>query len=107
MSEDSRPLAERISNPAPATDGTSDDAPIYDFWDSYQPAGPSTDNQEQPQKQDQSGSVATQTDGANEPLRGSALQDEVAYDVDVKLSDMQADPNNPLYSVKSFDELGL
>ena len=25
----------------------------------------------------------------------------------VKLSDMQADPNNPLYSVKSFEELGL
>jgi hypothetical protein len=29
------------------------------------------------------------------------------YEVDVKLLDLQADPNSPLYSVKSFEELGL
>ncbi|KAK6462290.1 RNA helicase required for poly mRNA export [Scheffersomyces coipomensis] len=29
------------------------------------------------------------------------------YDVKVKLADIQADPNSPLYSVKSFEELGL
>ena len=29
------------------------------------------------------------------------------YAVAVKLQDLQADPNSPLYSVKSFDELGL
>ena len=29
------------------------------------------------------------------------------YEVKVKLADLQADPNSPLYSVKSFDELGL
>ena len=29
------------------------------------------------------------------------------YEVAVKLQDMQADPNSPLYSVKSFEELGL
>jgi ATP-dependent RNA helicase DDX19/DBP5 len=29
------------------------------------------------------------------------------YEVAVKLQDLQADPNSPLYSVKSFDELGL
>jgi ATP-dependent RNA helicase DDX19/DBP5 len=29
------------------------------------------------------------------------------YEVTVKLQDMQADPTSPLYSVKSFDELGL
>ncbi|EGV60036.1 RNA helicase required for poly(A+) mRNA export [Yamadazyma tenuis] len=29
------------------------------------------------------------------------------YEVQVKLADLQADPNSPLYSVKSFDELGL
>jgi ATP-dependent RNA helicase DDX19/DBP5 len=27
--------------------------------------------------------------------------------VQVKLADQQADPNSPLYSVKSFDDLGL
>jgi ATP-dependent RNA helicase DDX19/DBP5 len=31
---------------------------------------------------------------------------EPDYNVEVKLSDIQADPNNPLYSVKSFEELG-
>ncbi|ODV95281.1 hypothetical protein PACTADRAFT_50027 [Pachysolen tannophilus NRRL Y-2460] len=30
-----------------------------------------------------------------------------SYEVKVKLVDLQADPNSPLYSVKSFDELGL
>ncbi len=29
------------------------------------------------------------------------------YEVAVKLQDLQADPNSPLYSVKSFDDLGL
>ena len=29
------------------------------------------------------------------------------YEVEVKLADQQADPNSPLYSVKSFKELGL
>lgn len=30
-----------------------------------------------------------------------------SYEVQVKLADLQADPNSPLYSVKSFEELGL
>ena len=29
------------------------------------------------------------------------------YEVAVKLQDLQADPNSPLYSVKAFTELGL
>src|SRR5262249_53711285 len=37
---------------------------------------------------------------------GSALH-EPDYEVQVKLADMQADPNNPLYSAKSFEELNL
>lgn len=37
---------------------------------------------------------------------GSNLQ-EPEYDVEVKLSDLQDDPNNPLYSVKNFSDLGL
>ena len=28
-------------------------------------------------------------------------------DVRVKLADAQADPNNPLYSIKTFEQLGL
>ena len=46
-----------------------------------------------------------QTDGAGEVFGGSDLR-EPEYDVQVKLSDIQADPNNPLYSVKSFEDLG-
>jgi ATP-dependent RNA helicase DDX19/DBP5 len=46
------------------------------------------------------------TDGATEELNGSKL-DEPEYDVEIKLADLQGDPNNPLYSVKSFEELNL
>jgi ATP-dependent RNA helicase DDX19/DBP5 len=47
-----------------------------------------------------------QTDGSGPPGNGSALA-EAEYKVEVKLADLQADPNNPLYSVKSFEELKL
>lgn len=56
-----------------------------------------------------SSSVApTQVDGAAEDQGGSGLQ-EPEYDVNVKLSDLQAnaDPNNPLFSAKTFEELNL
>jgi ATP-dependent RNA helicase DDX19/DBP5 len=48
-----------------------------------------------------------QTDGATEWLSGSSGLDEPEFDVNVKLADLQEDPNNPLYSVKSFDALNL
>ncbi|KAI9691287.1 MAG: RNA helicase required for poly(A+) mRNA export [Bogoriella megaspora] len=48
----------------------------------------------------------SQLDGSSEPRGGSKLE-EPEFDVAVKLSDIQADPNNPLFSVKAFDELGL
>lgn len=47
-----------------------------------------------------------QKDGANTFLNGSGL-DEPAFDVNVKLADMQADPNDPLYSINSFKDLNL
>ncbi len=47
-----------------------------------------------------------QTDGGTTVQGGGSLH-EPDYSVEVKLSDIQADPNNPLFSVKSFDELGL
>lgn len=47
-----------------------------------------------------------QVDGSGEPANGSPLGD-TEYKVEVKLADMQADPNNPLYSAKSFEELQL
>lgn len=48
-----------------------------------------------------------QTDGASEPLGGSNIVENPNFDVHVKLSDLQANPNDPLYSVKSFEDLGL
>jgi hypothetical protein len=60
-----------------------------------------------PRRRSETASIdAANKDGASEPLGGSNLQ-EPEYDVEVKLSDLQADPNNPLFSVKSFEDLGL
>ena len=49
----------------------------------------------------------TQTDGASGPLGGSSGIYDPSYEVNVKLSDLQANPDDPLYSIKSFEELGL
>ena len=57
------------------------------------------------EKTDWSESVP-QNDGASEVQNGSNLQ-EPEYNVEVKLSDLQDDPNNPLFSVKNFADLGL
>jgi ATP-dependent RNA helicase DDX19/DBP5 len=48
----------------------------------------------------------TQLDGASEPQHGSGLE-EPRYEVEVTLAEKQQDPNNPLYSVKTFQELNL
>jgi hypothetical protein len=48
-----------------------------------------------------------QTDGATELGGGNTGIYEPDYEVEIKLSDAQADPNNPLFSVKTFEELGL
>ncbi|KAI8943204.1 RNA helicase required for poly(A+) mRNA export [Plenodomus lindquistii] len=47
-----------------------------------------------------------QVDGSGPPGNGGELA-EVEYKVEVKLADLQADPNNPLFSAKSFEELQL
>lgn len=47
-----------------------------------------------------------QVDGASSLESGSGLHD-ASYEVEVKLSDLQADASNPLYSVSSFEELGM
>lgn len=52
------------------------------------------------------GLAKAQVDGASAEQAGSSLQ-EPEYDVQVKLADMQADPNNPLFSAKTFEQLGL
>lgn len=66
------------------------------------PASPPAEKPEQPAPP----SPIPQTDGASEVKGGSGLHDS-EYSVNVKLSDQQADPNNPLYSIKNFEEIGL
>ncbi|KAF1823445.1 P-loop containing nucleoside triphosphate hydrolase protein [Dissoconium aciculare CBS 342.82] len=48
-----------------------------------------------------------QKDGATEFMSGSFGLDEPEFDVNVKLADLQEDPNNPLYSAKTFEDLHL
>ncbi|KAF2154023.1 ATP-dependent RNA helicase DBP5 [Myriangium duriaei CBS 260.36] len=48
-----------------------------------------------------------QVDGAGELQMGSSGLLEPEFDVNVKLNDLQADPNNPLFSVKNFSDLNL
>ncbi|CAK4032080.1 ATP-dependent RNA helicase dbp5 [Lecanosticta acicola] len=48
-----------------------------------------------------------QMDGATTWTEGSQGLNEPEFDVNVKLADLQEDPNNPLYSVKHFEDLNL
>ena len=67
----------------------------------------STPVKEKSEEAAKAGSVGTsQIDGAPELGFGSALS-EPEFDVNVKLADLQDDPNNPLYSAKTFDQLNL
>jgi ATP-dependent RNA helicase DDX19/DBP5 len=51
---------------------------------------------------------SAETDGAVPPTETKEPNlVETEYEVEVKLADMQADPNNPLFSAKSFEELQL
>lgn len=71
--------------------------------------GPSLDSAPVPQTQTskpEESATIPQNDGAAEPFGGSGLN-EPEYEVNIKLADMQADPNNPLFSAKTFEELNL
>ena len=52
-------------------------------------------------------SMEGQADGATEFQLGNAGLLEPEFNVNVKLTDMQADPNDPLYSIKDFRDLNL
>jgi ATP-dependent RNA helicase DDX19/DBP5 len=51
--------------------------------------------------------AAETMDGASAPQFGSGGLEEPEYEVEVQLADLQADPNNPLFSVKEFKDLQL
>jgi ATP-dependent RNA helicase DDX19/DBP5 len=46
-------------------------------------------------------------DNESEGEKSSTNLIQSTYEVQVKLADLQADPNSPLYSAKSFEQLGL
>ena len=50
---------------------------------------------------------AAQKDGATGWMMGTEGLDEPEFDVNVKLSDLQDDPNNPLFSAETFEQLNL
>lgn len=55
---------------------------------------------------EESSVAEVQVDGSGPPGNGSNMV-ETEFNVEVKLADMQADPNNPLFSAKTFEELKL
>ncbi|KAK5714061.1 RNA helicase required for poly(A+) mRNA export [Elasticomyces elasticus] len=67
----------------------------------------STPSKPQAEKAEDSSLGMAQTDGATTWTAGSEGIEEPEFDVNVKLADLQDDPNNPLYSITSFEQLQL
>ena len=94
---------DEVSKPSVKTDAApaKDDSKIESWADEMatpvQPTAPAdTDDLQK-----------AQVDGSSENQNGSAGTFEPTYDVEVKLSDVQADPNNPLFSTTSFEDQAL
>ncbi|RCK57792.1 ATP-dependent RNA helicase DBP5 [Candida viswanathii] len=69
------------------------------------PASNNAVKKEEPKEESKEESKDAAKDGPKEHTENNLIQS--TYEVKVKLADLQADPNSPLYSVKSFEELGL
>ena len=119
-------LESRISQPKNTASGSSDQSEqsnsadmINSSWDTdtkdaTKPSSSSwidewtSPSQSKPQIQPEASKAAVeQTDGASNAQNGSAGVIEPEFAVNVKLADAQADPSNPLYSIKTFEQLGL
>lgn len=101
-------LADRITQPTPASlNGSSSTlSPSATPGEANEPT-PWTDEAASPARgDDKSTLVDAQGDGAVETAGGSQLHD-AQYEVEVKLSDIQGDVNSPLFSISSFEELGM
>jgi ATP-dependent RNA helicase DDX19/DBP5 len=99
MSDSTKPasLADRIGKPLDAASTTfTPSATGSSSW-ADEVASPTVAPPENPLEQ-------AQGDGSADD--GSGLQD-VQYDVEVKLSDLQGDQTSPLYSVQSFEDLSM
>ena len=102
-------LASRISKPDITTTSSTSWADEVNSPSNAEPPSTSIDDKASKppaEASEDKEKAVPQMDGATEPFNGSQLQ-EPEYEVEIKLADMQADPNNPLYSAASFDQLGL
>ncbi|KAL2002261.1 hypothetical protein VTN02DRAFT_342 [Thermoascus thermophilus] len=97
-------LEDRITKPS-GTNATAQDQSKQSWADEVSSAETSTAKDAGAEKPAEEAAIS-QDDGAPSELGGTNLH-EPEYTVQVKLSDLQADPNNPLYSAKTFEELGL
>lgn len=92
-------LADRITKPV--IDSAAAAAPSKTSWadETASPVNP-------PKPADESSVPEAQVDGATPDQQGSQLV-EAEYDVELKLSDLQGNVNDPLFSVNSFEQLGM
>ncbi|KAL2004562.1 hypothetical protein VTN00DRAFT_3447 [Thermoascus crustaceus] len=97
-------LEDRITKPS-GMNATAQDNSKQSWADEVSSAETTNANNADAEKPAEDAAIS-QTDGAPSALGGTNLH-EPEYTVQVKLSDLQADPNNPLYSAKTFEELGL
>lgn len=89
-----------MSSSEPAKEPAKPTEPTASAQSVEEPAQPNEESDAEP-------TVAqAQVDGASAVGNGSGIE-ETDYHVEVKLADLQQDPNNPLFSVKSFEELNL
>lgn len=86
-----------------------DDVPSLDSRISAPPASTSwaDDTPDSPSTQDAPAVTDAPTKEKEEEAQPEDNLVNNTYDVTVKLADMQGDPNSPLFSVKTFEELGL
>ena len=109
-------LADRVSKPEPSALTTSEETSHTSWADEVNsptvtdPTNSvpliSTNGESTTTSTEAQDTTLPQVDGATETFMGSDLH-EPDFEVNVKLADMQADPNNPLYSAKTFEQLGL
>ena len=101
-------LADRISQPTPSAlngssaifspSATTGEAKEHTSW-ADEVASPVVGDDKDKQ-------LDGQVDGATESRGGSQLH-EPKYEVKVTLSDLQGDVNSPLFSIHSFEQLGM
>ncbi|KAI9505978.1 RNA helicase required for poly(A+) mRNA export [Coemansia spiralis] len=66
-----------------------------------------TDNIQGLSTQEKKAEASKEPENPRNNLKGESASEKEQAEVEVRLADIQADPDSPLYSVKSFDKLGL